>query len=88
MVTAGRTRPELICSGVSSDYSDIAAPLPPSPELYVPINPDHRMSAVSVGVYEYVAVDVPGQTCLYQQLDISLLEEHIYHNFLPNTSLK
>lgn len=87
----GGPGPEPNCSSVSPDYPDSASAAPTPPERYANVNPKHRDSALSshlsLGLSDYVDVDVPGQICQYQSLDPDLLEEHIYHRLHATTSL-
>ncbi|XP_059186735.1 uncharacterized protein LOC131969617 [Centropristis striata] len=57
-----------------------ALPQPPQPDLCSHLTSKHRESTVTLGLGEYVDVDVPKHTCPYEHLDISQLEEHVYHN--------
>ncbi|XP_071399562.1 transmembrane domain-containing protein TMIGD3-like [Centroberyx affinis] len=85
MTPAGCASPELNCSRLPPDCTEIAAP-PPPPELNSHINSKDRECTVTLDLNDYVDVDVPGQTCQYQNLDPNLLEEHIYHCLHPATS--
>ncbi|XP_069570689.1 CMRF35-like molecule 1 [Brachyistius frenatus] len=71
--------PELGCGYSDPNCPDCSA-LPPPPEDFSRCTSKHRVSTVSVGVGDYVDVAEPGHTCHYQRLDVSQLEEHVYHN--------
>ncbi len=77
------TEPELRCSCSASDYDDISALPPPPPDLCSLFTSKHRESAVT-----YVDVDVSGHICQYQHLDLSRLEEHVYHSLHRNSGPK
>ncbi|XP_044046848.1 uncharacterized protein LOC122873770 isoform X2 [Siniperca chuatsi] len=82
------TEPEHRCSCSSPDCPDLSALPPPPPDLCPHFTSKHRESTVTLGLGEYVDVDVPGHICQYQHLDLSRLEEHIYHSLQGNSGPK
>ncbi|XP_070684472.1 CMRF35-like molecule 6 [Pempheris klunzingeri] len=80
------TDPEFYCS--CSDCIDLSAQPLPRPDLCSHFTSKQRVSTVTLGLGEYVDVDVPGHVCHYQQLDVSLSEEHVYHSLRRNGGLK
>ncbi|XP_075946926.1 uncharacterized protein LOC142948676 [Anarhichas minor] len=77
MMPGVRTEPELSCSSSTPDCADPSALPSPPPDLCSHFTSKHRESTVTLGLGEYVDVDVPKQ---YQHLDLSRLEEHVYHS--------
>ncbi|XP_031720739.1 uncharacterized protein LOC116393002 isoform X2 [Anarrhichthys ocellatus] len=75
MMPGVRTEPELSCSSPTPDCADPSALPSPPPDLCSHFTSKHRESTVTLD--EYVDVDVPKQ---YQHLDLSRLEEHVYHS--------
>lgn len=75
MMPGVRTEPELLCGSSTPDCADPSALPSPPPDLCSHFTSKHRESTVTLG--EYVDVDVPKQ---YQHLDLSRLEEHVYHS--------
>ena len=71
------TEPEPRCSCSASDCAALSAPPPPPPDLCPHFTSKHRESAVTLN--EYAEVDVRGHVCQYQHLDLSQLEDHVYH---------
>ncbi|CAB1443203.1 unnamed protein product [Pleuronectes platessa] len=71
------TEPEPRCTCSSSDCAALSAPPLPPPDLCPHSTSKHRESTVSLG--EYAEVDVRGHVCQYQHLDLSQLEDHVYH---------
>lgn len=53
---------------------------PPPSDLCSSPESKQRDSIISQGLSEYVEVDAPRRTCPYQNLDISQVEEHVYHS--------
>lgn len=78
------TEPEPCCSSTAPDCTA----LPPPPDLCSHFTSKQRESAVTLGIGEYVDVDVPGHICQYQHLDLSRLEEHVYHSLQGNSGPK
>lgn len=79
------TETVLRCTSFARDSVDLSPALPP-PDLCSHFTSKHRESAVTLGLGEYVDVDAPGHICQYQHLDLSQLEEHVYHSL--NGTLK
>ncbi|XP_034044531.1 uncharacterized protein LOC117526581 [Thalassophryne amazonica] len=79
MMPGVRNEPEL-CSHPSA--------LPPPPDLCSHVTSKYQESTVSVGHYESVDLDEAAHICHYQHLDLSLLEEHIYHSLHTNSEPK
>ncbi|XP_069386426.1 uncharacterized protein [Paralichthys olivaceus] len=71
------TEPEPSCTCSPLDRAALSAPSPPPPDLCSHLTPNHRESAVTLS--EYYDVDVRGHVCQYQHLDLSQLEDHVYH---------
>ncbi|KAF7653269.1 hypothetical protein LDENG_00085360 [Lucifuga dentata] len=69
---------ETSSSQSSADCTDLTD-LTPQPDICSHIMSTHQQSAVT-GLNDYADVEEPGQMCHYQQLDASLVEEHIYHS--------
>ncbi|XP_049901451.1 uncharacterized protein LOC126390964 isoform X1 [Epinephelus moara] len=88
MMPGVRTEPELRCSCSSVDCADLSALPPPPPDLWSHFPPKNRESTVTLGLGEYVDVDVPKQICQYQHLDLSQFEEHVYHSLHGNNDPK
>ncbi|XP_031145083.1 uncharacterized protein LOC116042819 isoform X1 [Sander lucioperca] len=80
MMPGIRTEPELRCSFSAPDCADISALPAPPPDLCSHFTSKHRESTVTLGLGEYVDVDGPKHICQYQHLDLSRLEEHVYHS--------
>ena len=83
-----RTEPELRCSGPDPDCTYLSDLPPPPPDLCSHFTSKQRDSTVTLGVGEYVDVDVPKHVCQYQHLDLSQLEEHLYHSLHGNSDPK
>ncbi|XP_060922509.1 CMRF35-like molecule 8 [Limanda limanda] len=77
MTSGEGTEPEPRCTCSSSDCAALSAPPLPPPERCPHFTSEHRESAVSLD--EYAEVDVRGRVCRYQDLDLSQLEDHVYH---------
>nr|XP_033478979.1 uncharacterized protein LOC117254702 [Epinephelus lanceolatus] len=88
MMPGVRTEPELRCSCSSVDCADLSALPPPPADLWSHFPPKNRESTVTLGLGEYVDVDVPKQICQYQHLDLSQFEEHVYHSLHGNNDPK
>lgn len=83
MMPGPKAEPQCCCSCSAPNFGDpLSLPLPsaPPPDLCSSFLPKHRESALSFGVGEYVDVDVLGNICQYQHLDLSQLEEHVYQS--------
>ncbi|KAM7393928.1 hypothetical protein PAMP_020762 [Pampus punctatissimus] len=83
-----RAEPELHSSCLTPDCADLSASLPPPTDLCSHFTTKHRESTVTLGHGEYIDVDVPGHICQYQHLDLSQLEQHVYHSLHENSSPK
>lgn len=79
MMPGVRTEQELCCSCSDPDCPYLSDPLPPPPDLCSHLTSKNRESAVSLGLSDYVDVDVSGHFCQYQHLDPSRIEDHVYH---------
>lgn len=88
MMPGVRTEPELRRSFSAPDCTDLSALPPPPPDLCFHYTSKHRESTVTLDLNEYVDVDVPKHNCQYQHLDLSCLEEHVYHNLHGNSDPK
>ncbi|KAI3352923.1 hypothetical protein L3Q82_019504 [Scortum barcoo] len=88
MMPGVRNEPELCSSCSSPDYCDVSALPPPPPDLCSHFTSKQRESTVSLGHGEYVDVDAPGYICQYQHLNLSQLEEHVYHSLHGNSKPK
>ncbi|XP_071361757.1 uncharacterized protein [Trachinotus anak] len=82
------TEHEIHCTSFAQDCADLSPVSPPSPDLCSLCTAKHRESTVTLGLGEYVDVDVPGHICQYQHLDLSRLEEHVYHSLNGNSGPK
>ncbi|XP_062244123.1 uncharacterized protein LOC133953945 [Platichthys flesus] len=71
------TEPEPRCTCSSSACAALSAPPLPPPDLCPHSTSKNRESTVSLGVY--AEVDVRGHVSQYQHLDLSQLEDHVYH---------
>ncbi|KAK5866257.1 hypothetical protein PBY51_020463 [Eleginops maclovinus] len=71
-----------------ADCDDISALPPPSPDLCSHFTSKNRESTVTLGLSEYVDVDVPKHICQYQGLDLSRLEDHVYYSLHGNSHPK
>ncbi|XP_026159784.1 CMRF35-like molecule 1 [Mastacembelus armatus] len=80
--------PDSCCSCSAPDSTDLSALPSPPPDFCSHFTSKCRESTVTLGIGEYVDVDVPGHNCQYQQLDTSRLEEHVYHSLHGNSSPK
>ncbi|XP_073325478.1 uncharacterized protein [Pagrus major] len=80
MVPGVTTEPELCCSCSAPDCPYLSGSPPPPPDLCSHFTLKNRESAVSLGLSDYVDVDVSGHLCQYQQLDLSRTEDHVYHS--------
>ncbi|XP_026159786.1 uncharacterized protein LOC113128573 [Mastacembelus armatus] len=80
--------PDSCCSCSAPDSTDLSALPSPPPDFCSHFTSKCRESTVTLGIGEYVDVDVPGHNCQYQQLDTSQLEEHVYHSLHGNSSPK
>ncbi|XP_035516442.1 uncharacterized protein LOC118327257 [Morone saxatilis] len=87
MMPGVRPEPELCCSCSCSD-SALSALAPPPPDLCSHFTSKQRESTVTLGQGDYVDVDVPAHICHYQHLDLSSLEEHVYHCLNGNSRPK
>ncbi|XP_008286743.1 uncharacterized protein LOC103362224 [Stegastes partitus] len=88
MMPGVRAEPELRCSCSAPDCPDLSAlPRPPS-DFYPHLTSKPRDSSSTLGLGDYVDVDVPGHVCQYQHLDLSRLEEHVYHCLNGNNDPK
>lgn len=83
-----RTEPELRCGCSAPDCADLSGLSPPPPDLCSHFTVKQRESTVTLSLGEYVDVDAPGHICHYQHLDVSQLEEHVYHSLQGNTGPK
>lgn len=81
-----RTEPESCCR--CPDCADLSASSPPPPDLCSHFTAKHRESTVTLSLGEYVDVDVPGYICQYQHLDLSRIDEHVYHSLHGNSGPK
>eukprot|EP00064_Thunnus_orientalis_P018136 superscaffoldBa00004081_g18227 len=79
-----RTELELRCGCSDPDCADLSASSPTKPDLCAHFTTKQRESTVSFGLDEYADVDVSGNICQYQQLDLSRLEEHVYDSLHGN----
>nr|XP_040043498.1 CMRF35-like molecule 9 isoform X1 [Gasterosteus aculeatus aculeatus] len=82
MMPGVTTEPELSCSSSVPDCDDLlvlpaAAPPPPPPDCCSHFTSKHRESTESLGLGDYVG---PKPIDPYQHLDLSELEEHVYHS--------
>ncbi|KAA8595095.1 uncharacterized protein LOC116704624 isoform X2 [Etheostoma spectabile] len=84
MMPVDTTEPEHRCSFSAPDCADISALPAPPPDLCSHFTSKHRESTVTLGLGEYVDVDGPKHICQYQHLDLSQLEEHVYHSLHGN----
>ncbi|KAM8772567.1 uncharacterized protein AB9X84_010487 isoform 1-T1 [Acanthopagrus schlegelii] len=80
MMPSVRTDQELCCSCSAPDCPYLLDPLPPPPDLCSHLISKNRESAISLGLSDYVDVDVSGHLCQYQHLDPSQIEDHVYHS--------
>ncbi|XP_035804971.2 transmembrane domain-containing protein TMIGD3-like [Amphiprion ocellaris] len=88
MMPGVRTEPEFRCSCSAPDPPDLSA-LPQPPSDFCPhLMSKHRESDITLDLGDYVDVDVPGHMCQYQHLDLSRLEEHVYHCLHGNNGPK
>ncbi|XP_015245492.1 PREDICTED: uncharacterized protein LOC107094427 isoform X1 [Cyprinodon variegatus] len=88
MTPAVRAAPVPRCRCSHPECIDLATlPQPPS-DVCPCFTEEHRKSAISCNVGEYVDVDVPGHLCPYQHLEQSQLEEHVYHSLHGSSSPK
>ncbi|XP_022611488.1 CMRF35-like molecule 8 [Seriola dumerili] len=88
MMPGVETEPELRCTSFTQDCVDLSPVAPPPPDLCSHFTSKHRESTVTLGLGDYVDVDLPGNICQYQHLDFSRLEEHLYHSINGNSSPK
>ncbi|XP_029286379.1 uncharacterized protein LOC115007581 [Cottoperca gobio] len=88
MMPGVRTEPELRCSFSAPDCKDLSALPPLPPDLCSHFTSKYRESTVTLGLGEYVDVDVPKHICQYQDLDLSRLEDHVYHSLQGNSPPK
>lgn len=56
----------------------------PSPDHYSSFKWKQRESTVTLGIGDYADVEVPAHLCQYQHLDLSQLEENVYHTLHGN----
>nr|XP_020443138.1 uncharacterized protein LOC109952414 isoform X2 [Monopterus albus] len=82
------TEPELCCSCSGPDCDDLSVISSTQPDLCSHFTSKYRESTVTFGIGEYVDVDVPGHACQYQHLDLSQVEEHVYHSLPGNNCPK
>ncbi|XP_068583314.1 uncharacterized protein [Cebidichthys violaceus] len=80
MMPGVRTEPEQRCSSSAPDCAGLSALPPAPPDLCSHVTSKHRESTVTLGFGEYVDVDVPKHIDQYQHLDLSRIEEHVYHS--------
>uniref|UniRef100_UPI0037E7A2C4 polymeric immunoglobulin receptor-like n=1 Tax=Semicossyphus pulcher TaxID=241346 RepID=UPI0037E7A2C4 len=80
------TEPEPYCT--CSDCADLSSFPPQPPDLCAHFTSKQRESTVTLGPGEYVDVDVSGHICQYQHLDLTRLEDHVYHCINGNNSAK
>ncbi|XP_023276412.1 CMRF35-like molecule 8 isoform X2 [Seriola lalandi dorsalis] len=88
MMPGVETELEPRCTSFTQDCADLSPEAPPPPDLCSHFTSKHRESTVSLGLGDYVDVDIPGNICQYQNLDLSRLEEHVYHIINVNSSPK
>ncbi|XP_075320636.1 uncharacterized protein LOC142379375 [Odontesthes bonariensis] len=87
MMPGVKTEPEFCCTCSAPDCPDLSAlPRPPS-DLRPNFTSKYRESAISFGFGEYVDVDVTGMS-QYQHLDLSQLDENIYHSLTESFNPK
>ncbi|KAL3067212.1 hypothetical protein OYC64_017027 [Pagothenia borchgrevinki] len=88
MVPGVRTDSDVRCSFSTPSLDDLSALPPPSPDLCSHFTSRNRESTVTLGLCDYVDVDVPKPFCQYQDLDLSRLEDHVYHSLHGNSHPK
>jgi len=74
-----RPEPDRRCSSLASDCADLSA-LPPPPDSSSHFTSKHQVSTVTFGLNEYDEVDAPKHNGQYQDLELSQLEDHVYHS--------
>lgn len=72
-----RMDPDIRCS--CPDCAELSDFPPPPSDLCSSPESKQRDSIISQGLSEYVEVDTPRRICQYQNLDLSQVEEHVYH---------
>ncbi|XP_034542932.1 CMRF35-like molecule 5 [Notolabrus celidotus] len=77
MMPGNPTEPQLSCSCSDPDCPGLPPLPPPPPDLCSHFTSKH--SAVTPGLCDYEDVDISGRICRYQHLDLTQLEEHVYH---------
>ncbi|KAI9533965.1 hypothetical protein NQZ68_018333 [Dissostichus eleginoides] len=88
MTPGVRTDSDDRCSFSTPGLDDLSALPPPSPDLCSHSTSRNRESTVTLGLCDYVDVDVPKPICQYQDLDLSRLEDHVYHSLHGNSHPK
>ncbi|XP_030000877.1 uncharacterized protein LOC115426786 [Sphaeramia orbicularis] len=88
MMPGVRPEPEHRCRCSFPDRIDLSDFPPPPPDLCFHFTSKQRESTVTLGVEEYVDVDVSERLCQYQHLDLGRSEEHVYHSLHGNTGPK
>ncbi|KAF3844113.1 hypothetical protein F7725_016161, partial [Dissostichus mawsoni] len=88
MTPGVRTDSDVRCSFSTPGLDDLSALPPPSPDLCSHSTSRNRESTVTLGLCDYVDVDVPKPICQYQDLDLSRLEDHVYHSLHGNSHPK
>ncbi|XP_034095224.1 uncharacterized protein LOC117561749 isoform X2 [Gymnodraco acuticeps] len=88
MTPGVRTDSDARCSFSTPGLDDLSALPPPSPDLCSHFTSRNRESTVTLGLCDYVDVDVPKPICQYQDLDLSRLEDHVYHSLHGNSHPK
>ncbi|XP_068448347.1 CMRF35-like molecule 9 [Clinocottus analis] len=79
MMPGVMTESEVGCSSLASDCADLPTS-PPPPDLWSHFTSKHRESTATLGLGDYDEVDGPKYIDQYQHLDLSRIEEHVYHN--------
>ncbi|KAM9769441.1 uncharacterized protein ACNS7B_001793 [Menidia menidia] len=88
MVPGVKSQTEVCCRCLESDCRDLSVSPPAQTDLRPPFESKYRESAISLGLGDYVDVDTRGRRSLYQHLELSQLEDHIYHGLYGNLSTK
>ncbi|XP_072240567.1 uncharacterized protein [Leuresthes tenuis] len=88
MMPGVKTEPEFCCKCSANDCPESSAlPRPPS-DLRHSFTSKYRESAISLSFGEYVDVDVTCRMSQYQHLDLSQLDENIYHSLAESFNPK
>lgn len=82
-IPGGITDPDPCCS--DPDNTELSDLPPPPPDPCFCLESKHPDSAITFSNNDYADVDVPGHICQYHQLDLSQLEEHVYHSLHENS---